>query len=59
MKPKPKEWTEAEKQALIRLVREGASMREITGKLRRHVGSVRRVALTMNLTIKKQGVAAE
>jgi len=28
MKTKPKEWTEAEKRALIRLVRAGAPMRE-------------------------------
>jgi len=53
MKPKPKEWTVAEKQALIRLVRDGAPMREITSKLKRHVGSVKRMALTMNLTVKK------
>jgi len=53
MKPKPKEWAEAEKQALIRLVRGGAAMREITAKLKRHVGSVRRMARTMNLTVKK------
>jgi len=54
MKPKQKEWTEAEKQALVRLIRGGAPMREITAKLRRHAGSVRRMALTMNLTIKKK-----
>jgi hypothetical protein len=55
MKSKPKEWTEAEKNALIRLVRAGAPMREITAKLKRHAGSVRRMALTMNVQIKKQG----
>jgi len=53
MKPKPKDWTEAEKRALIRLVRDGAPMREITAKLKRHVGSVRRMARTMNLAVKK------
>ena len=53
MKPKPKDWTEAEKRALIRLVRDGAPMREITAKLKRHVGSVRRMARAMNLTIKR------
>jgi len=52
MRPKPNEWTEAEKQALVRLIRGGAPMREITAKLRRHAGSVRRMALTMNLAIK-------
>jgi transposase len=58
MKARPKEWTEAEKQALIRLVRDGAPMREITAKLKRHAGSVRRMALTMNLVIKGHGEAA-
>jgi transposase len=53
MRPKPKEWTEAEKQALIRLVRGGAPMREITAKLKRHVGSVKRMAQAMNLAVKK------
>jgi transposase len=53
MKPKPKEWTEIEKQALIRLVREGATVREITARLRRHAGSVRRMAKEMNLVLKK------
>ena len=48
MRPKPKEWTEAEK-ALIRLVRDGAPMREITAKLKRHAGSVRRMARSLNL----------
>jgi transposase len=52
MRPKPKEWTEAEKRALIRLVRDGAPMREITAKLKRHAGSVRRMAQNMNLSIK-------
>ena len=40
MKPNPKEWTEAEKQALVRLVRDGAGMSEIKAKLRRHAGSL-------------------
>jgi hypothetical protein len=53
MKPKPKEWTEAEKQALIRLARDGAPMREITTKLKRHAGSVRRMARTLNLVLTK------
>jgi len=53
MKPRPKEWTEAEKKALIRLAREGAPIREITAKLKRHVGSVRRMAQSMNVVVKK------
>jgi hypothetical protein len=52
MKPKPKEWTEAEKQALVRLVREGAPMREIKAKLKRHTESVRRMARIMNMAVK-------
>jgi transposase-like protein len=53
VKPKPKEWTEAEKQALIRLVCNGASMREIKAKLKRHAGSLKRMAREMNLVLKK------
>jgi hypothetical protein len=53
MKPKPKEWTDAEKQALVRLVRKGAPMREIKAKLKRHKESVRRMAQTMNLPVKE------
>jgi hypothetical protein len=53
MKPKPKEWTEAEKQALIRLVRDGAGVPEIKAKLRRHAGSVKRMAREMNLVLEK------
>jgi hypothetical protein len=53
MKSKPKEWTEAEKQALVRLVRDGAPMRKIKTKLKRHAESVRRMARTMNLAVKK------
>jgi hypothetical protein len=53
MKPRLKEWTEAEKKALIRLARDRAPMRELTAKLKRHAGSVRRMAQTMNVAIKK------
>ena len=58
MKPKPKVWTEVEKRALIRLVREGAPMREITAKLKRHAGSVKRMAWSLNLAVKKVDVSA-
>jgi hypothetical protein len=54
MKPKPKEWTEAEKRALIQLVRSGAPMGEIKAKLKRHAGSVRRMARTLNLVQMKE-----
>jgi transposase len=53
MKPKPKEWTEVEKQALVRLVREGASRSEIKAKLKRHAGSLKRMARETNLVLKK------
>ena len=54
MKPKPKEWTEAEKQALVRLVRQGAAMPEIRAKLKRHTGSLKRMAREMNLVLKSE-----
>ncbi len=44
MNPKPKEWTEAEKQARVRLVRDGAGTAEIKAKLGRHAGSVKHMA---------------
>jgi hypothetical protein len=53
MKPKPKEWTDVEKQALVRLVRDGAGVQEIKAKLKRHAGSVKRMAREMNLVLKK------
>ena len=53
MKPKPKEWTEAEKKALVRLVRKGAAMAEIRTKLKRHAGSLKRMAREMKLLLKK------
>jgi hypothetical protein len=53
MKLKPREWTEAEKLALIRLVRSGASLGEIKKKLKRHAGSIRRMARITNLVLKK------
>jgi len=53
MRPKPKEWTEAEKRALIWLVRDGAPMKEIIAKLKRHAGSIRRMAQSLNLAVKK------
>jgi len=53
MKLKPKSWTVAEKHQLVRLVRNGARMPEITAKLGRHAGSVKRMARVMNLLLKK------
>lgn len=54
MRPKPKEWTEAEKKALVRLVRAGASLSEIKTKLKRHTGSIRSKAQEMNLILKSE-----
>jgi len=53
MKPKPKEWTDHEKRALVRLVREGAALPEIRAKLKRHTASLRRMAREMNLVLKR------
>lgn len=53
MKPKPKEWTDAEKRALVRLVRDGPPMGEIKTKLRRRADSVRRMARALHLAVKK------
>jgi hypothetical protein len=53
MKPKPTTWSDNEKRALVRLVRNGATMKELTAKLRRYTRSVRAMAKTMGLLIKK------
>jgi len=53
MKLKPKSWTEAEKHQLVRLARNGVRTPEISAKLGRHAGSVKRMARAMNLLLKK------
>ena len=44
---------ESREAGMVRLVRDSAPMREITAKLKRHAESVRRMARTMNLVVKK------
>jgi len=51
--PKPKAWTEAEKQQLAKLVRDGARTPEIAAKLGRYAGSVKQMARAMRLILKK------
>jgi hypothetical protein len=57
MKPsaetKPKTWTDAENQQLAKLVRSGARASEISTKLGRYAGSVKRMAREMKLVPKK------
>jgi hypothetical protein len=57
MKPpvptKPKYWTEAEKQQLVKLVRDGTRTPQISIKLGRYAGSVKRMARAMGLLLKK------
>jgi hypothetical protein len=50
---KPKTWTEAEKRQLLKLVRDGARTPEISAKLGRYAGSVKRMATAMGLLLKK------
>ena len=49
---KPKEWTEAEVQMLIKLSKEGLRSAEIASALERYLASVRRVARNMGLALK-------
>ena len=49
MKPKPKEWTEAEEAGIDPPTRDGTSMGQIKAKLKRHAGPLKRMAHTMTL----------
>jgi hypothetical protein len=51
--PKPKEWTEAEVRRLIKLARDGAGVSRIAVELGRHAGSVRRMARSIGMLLKK------
>src|SRR6266480_1774356 len=51
VEPKPKTWTEAEKQQLAKLVRDGAGTREISTKLGRYARSVKETARAMGLLL--------
>src|SRR5262249_34481086 len=52
-KAKPKEWTDAEKRALVRLVRKGCGVTIISEQLGRYARSVRRMARELGLAVRK------
>jgi hypothetical protein len=51
--PKPKEWTGSEMQQLARLAKRGTRVSKIAAELGRHAGSVKRMARSMGLLLKK------
>lgn len=51
--PKPKQWNEQEVRRLVRLARAQAGVSKIAAELGRHAGSVRRMARTLGLLLKK------
>jgi hypothetical protein len=50
---KPKEWTGSEKEMLVKLARRGVGVSKIAAELGRYAGSVRRMARSLGLTVKK------
>jgi len=52
-KAKPKEWTDAEKRALMRMVRAKCGVSIISGELGRYARSVRRMARELGLAVRK------
>jgi transposase-like protein len=53
---KPRDWSEAEKQQLVMLVRGGMSTRAISGALGRRASSVRMMAREMKLILRKKAM---
>jgi IS30 family transposase len=51
--PKPKEWTAAEKRMLSKLAKQGASSSKIAAELGRYAGSVKRMARSAGVLLKK------
>jgi len=51
--PKPKQWADQEVRRLITLARQGVGASKIAAELGRHAGSVRRMARTLRLLLKK------
>lgn len=51
--PKPKQWAEQEVRRLIRLARQGVGTSKIAAELGRHAGSVRRMARSIGILLKK------
>ncbi|MDH2406877.1 hypothetical protein QCM77_44680 [Bradyrhizobium sp. SSUT18] len=50
---KPKQWADREVQRLVKLARQGVGTTKIAAELGRHAGSVRRMARTMGILVKK------
>ncbi|WP_409187840.1 hypothetical protein [Bradyrhizobium sp. RDM4] len=50
---KPKQWADREVQQLSKLARQGAGVSKIAAELGRHAGSVRRMARTTGILLKK------
>jgi hypothetical protein len=50
---KPKEWSDLERKKLSAMIRRRYGAAEIAAALRRHVGSVKRMAREMGLLLKK------
>ncbi|GAB9132973.1 hypothetical protein BDS110ZK25_83690 [Bradyrhizobium diazoefficiens] len=51
--PKPKQWAQQELRRLIRLARQGVGASKRAAELGRHAGSVRRMARTVGILVKK------
>ncbi|BAR53474.1 hypothetical protein ABIF50_007341 [Bradyrhizobium diazoefficiens] len=51
--PKPKQWAEREVQQLSKLARAGAGVSKIAAELDRRAWSLRRMARTMGILLKK------
>ncbi|MDH2407096.1 hypothetical protein QCM77_45930 [Bradyrhizobium sp. SSUT18] len=50
---KPKQWADREVRQLVKLARQGVGTTKIAAELGRHAGSVRRMARTMGILVKK------
>jgi hypothetical protein len=50
---RPKQWTDAEKQQLARLAKQGSDASEISAHLGRHISSVRQMARKMKLVLRR------
>ncbi|WP_426420205.1 hypothetical protein [Bradyrhizobium genosp. A] len=51
--PKPKQWAQQEVRRLVKLARQGVGASKIAAELGRHAGSVRRMARTVGILLKK------
>ena len=55
---KPRDWSDAEKRQLVKLVRDGMNTRAIAAALGRRAGSVRMMAREMKLILRKKAKKA-